>query len=50
MNVFLNIFFPFRDDSKENTNDDSFLRDDNMPDLEVEFTPLLTWKCKAKSK
>lgn len=40
----------FRDDSKDNTND-SILRNEDAPELEiVEFTPHLTWKCKAKSK
>ncbi|XP_050463874.1 uncharacterized protein LOC126857968 [Cataglyphis hispanica] len=39
-----------RDDSKDNTND-SILRNEDASELEiVEFTPHLTWKCKAKSK
>lgn len=29
---------------------DSLLTTEEMPDMEVEFTPDLTWKCKAKSK
>ncbi|XP_029677256.1 uncharacterized protein LOC115244034 isoform X2 [Formica exsecta] len=38
-----------RDDSKDNTND-SILRVEDASELEIEFTPFLTWKCKAKSK
>ncbi|XP_029172915.1 uncharacterized protein LOC114941905 [Nylanderia fulva] len=40
-----------RDDSKDSTND-SILRPETegVSDLEIEFTPFLTWRCKAKSK
>lgn len=43
------IFFSFRNDNQDCTND-SLLITEEMPDVEVEFTPDLTWKCKAKSK
>lgn len=39
----------FRNDSKEQTNS-SLVANEDMSDLEVEFTPNLTWKCKTKSK
>lgn len=39
----------FRDDSKNHTND-STTGIDEIPDVEVEFTPNLTWKSKARSK
>lgn len=49
------MFTFFRDDSKDNTNNskdntnDSILRVNDMSDLEIEFTPHLTWKCKARN-
>lgn len=43
------VFLSFRNDSKNCTND-KILSTEDMPDMEVEFTPDLTWKCKAKSR
>ncbi|XP_011882060.1 PREDICTED: uncharacterized protein LOC105569879 [Vollenhovia emeryi] len=40
------------DHSRNSSNDatGSFLTTEGMPDVEVEFTPDLSWKCKARSK
>ncbi|XP_012527818.1 uncharacterized protein LOC105831903 [Monomorium pharaonis] len=38
-----------RNDSQDCRNDSVFLSEE-IPDVEVEFTPDLTWKCKAKSR
>lgn len=43
------VFFSFRNNN-QNCMDDSLLTIEEMPDMEVEFTPDLMWKCKAKSK
>ncbi|XP_072760718.1 uncharacterized protein [Anoplolepis gracilipes] len=37
-------------EKREDSKDDSLLRNQNLTDLEIEFTPNLTWKCKTKSK
>jgi len=42
-------FFPFRNDNQNPINDCAFDTEE-MLDMEVEFTPNLTWKCKTKSR